>query len=37
MTFVVLSIQVFHKLAEIGNNANIGITDFTTWKQKIQQ
>ena len=26
--------QVFHKLAEIGNNGNIGITGFTTWKQE---
>ena len=25
----------FHKLDEIGNNANIGIRGFTTWKQKI--
>ena len=24
----------FHKLDEIGNNANIGIRGFTTWKQK---
>ena len=24
----------FHKLDEIGNNANIGIRSFTTWKQK---
>ena len=23
---------VFHKLEEIGNNANIGIRDFTMWK-----
>ena len=26
--------RVFHKLDEIGNNANIGTTGFTTWKQK---
>ena len=26
---------VFHKLHEIGNNANIGIKDFTLWKQKM--
>ena len=24
--------RVFHKLDEIGNHANIGIRDFTTWK-----
>ena len=24
----------FHKLDEIGSNANIGIRGFTTWKQK---
>ena len=24
----------FHKLEEIGNNTNIGIKAFTTWKQK---
>ena len=23
----------FHKLDEIGNNANIGIRGFTTWKK----
>ena len=28
-------IRVFHKLDEIGNNASIGIRDFTTWKQII--
>ena len=28
--------QVFHKLAAIGNNDNIGIRGFTTWR-KIQQ
>ena len=28
--------QGFHKLDEIGNDANIGIIGFTTWKQKIQ-
>ena len=27
---------IFHKLDKIGNNANIGIRGFTTWKQKIQ-
>ena len=27
--------RVFHKLDEIGNNANIGIRGFPTWK-KIQ-
>ena len=27
--------RVFHKLDEIGNNANIGIRGFTTQKQKI--
>ena len=27
-------IRVFYKLDEIGNNANIGIRGFTTWKQK---
>ena len=27
--------RVFHKLHEIGNNANIGIRGFTTRKQKI--
>ena len=26
--------RVFYKLDEIGNNANIGIRFFTTWKQK---
>ena len=26
--------QVFHKLDKIGNNANIGIRFFATWKQK---
>ena len=26
--------ESFHKLDEIGNNANIGIGGFTTWKQK---
>ena len=26
--------RVFHKLDEIGNNVNIGIRFFTTWKQK---
>ena len=25
------NIRVFHKLDEIGNNANIGIRGFTTW------
>ena len=25
----------FHKLDEIGNDANIGIRDFTAWEQKI--
>ena len=25
----------FYKLDEIGNDANIGIRDFTMWKQKI--
>ena len=29
-------IRVFSQLDEIGNNANIGIRDFTTWKQKNQ-
>ena len=28
--------RVFHKLDEIGNNANIGIRGFTTQKQKFQ-
>ena len=28
------TIRVFHKLDEIGNNANIGLRGFTTWKQK---
>ena len=27
--------QGFHKLDEIGNNANIDIRGFTMWKQKI--
>ena len=27
--------RAFYKLDEIGNNANISIWDFTTWKQKI--
>ena len=27
-------IRVFHKIAEIDDNANIGITGFTMWKQK---
>ena len=27
-------IQVFQKHAKIGNNANIAIKGFTTWKQK---
>ena len=25
--------RVFHKLDEIGNNVNTGITGFTTWKK----
>ena len=29
-----VSIRVFHKLDEIGNNANIGIRGFTTRKPK---
>ena len=28
-------IRGFHKLDEIANNANIGIREFTMWKQKI--
>ena len=32
--FVRPCIRGFHKLDEIGNNANIDIRDFTTWKQK---
>ena len=28
------SFRGFHKLDEIANNANIGIREFTTWKQK---
>ena len=31
----VRSIRGFHKLDEIGNNANIGIRGFITQKQKI--
>ena len=27
----------FHKLAEIGNDGNIGMTGITMWKQTIQQ
>ena len=30
----VLHNRGFRKLDEIGNNANIGIREFTTWKQK---
>ena len=31
---LLLTNRVFHKRDEIGNNANIGIRDFTMWKQK---
>ena len=29
--------RVFHKLDEIGNNANIGIRGFTTWKKSSEK
>ena len=28
-------LKFFHKFTKIGNNGNIGITGFTTWKQKM--
>ena len=31
--FCMFSIIVFHKLDKLGNNANIGIRYFATWKQ----
>ena len=30
-------LEFFSKLNEIGNSANIGIRDFTTWKKKISE
>ena len=33
VTLWYLTIELFYKLDEIGNNASIGICSFTMWKQ----